>query len=381
MQALEVGGEAAYRGIVSQYRRSLVWVDVDEQNSYLVDVFRVAGGAQHDYSVHVPAGQAEQVLLANCIPPFGKPRQSALRYLFLRNGNVPSLKQQTAEHASADLRSTFVTVMEPLSREPFIRRVRRLDSGTGLGESGVGLVVERTDGATDLVVCLEDAGSVEVDDLSMQGRIGLCTIDEEAGTPRLALLDGTSLSRGEASIACAGQGAGKVVSVDYDAMTVVVREQLPPGDALAGRKIIFSTPPRTACFTVDSVEPVREGSRIKLRELDAIACYSKVEGADKGTVTLNSAISIYHSGTALAGMRLYNEDRSVGVRIKRFDRRWDPNSPWPPFGGTAHVEGGHDLQRAFADHDGDGKVMAWVYEFGPGDRYRLVRGAYLARAR
>ncbi len=106
-----------------------------------------------------------------------------------------------------------------------------------------------------------------------------------------------------------------------------------------------------------------------------------MEGAEKGTVTRNSAISIPPPGPARGEMRLNNEGGCGGVRIKRFDRRWDPNSPWPPFGGTAHVEGGHDLQRAFADHDGDGKVMAWVYEFGPGDRYRLVRGAYLARAR
>ena len=51
-QALEVSGEVAYRGIVCKYKRTLVWVDVDRKNSYLVDIFRAVGRAQHDYSLH-----------------------------------------------------------------------------------------------------------------------------------------------------------------------------------------------------------------------------------------------------------------------------------------------------------------------------------------
>jgi hypothetical protein len=56
-QALEVGGEVAYRGTVSKYKRTLIWVDVDEANSCLVDIFRVAGGSQHDYSLHGPSAE------------------------------------------------------------------------------------------------------------------------------------------------------------------------------------------------------------------------------------------------------------------------------------------------------------------------------------
>ena len=38
------------------YRRHLIQVDVDENRSYVVDVFRVKGGTQHDYSLHGPPG-------------------------------------------------------------------------------------------------------------------------------------------------------------------------------------------------------------------------------------------------------------------------------------------------------------------------------------
>jgi hypothetical protein len=45
----------------SEYRRHLIQVDADAQQSYVVDVFRVTGGTQHDYSLHGPPGQVEAV--------------------------------------------------------------------------------------------------------------------------------------------------------------------------------------------------------------------------------------------------------------------------------------------------------------------------------
>ena len=60
-------------------------------------------------------------------------------------------------------------------------------------------------------------------------------------------------------------------------------------------------------------------------------------------------------------------------------RRPEPNYPWPPFGGTAFVEAGQGLQQAFTDRDGDGRVIAYVYEFGPGDAYYITQAAYLER--
>jgi hypothetical protein len=40
----------------TQYRRNLVMIDVDSAQSYVVDFFRVAGGKQHDYSLHGSPG-------------------------------------------------------------------------------------------------------------------------------------------------------------------------------------------------------------------------------------------------------------------------------------------------------------------------------------
>jgi hypothetical protein len=44
-----------------QYRRALIQVDVDDDQSYFVDVFTVRGGKQHDYSLHGPPGTFETI--------------------------------------------------------------------------------------------------------------------------------------------------------------------------------------------------------------------------------------------------------------------------------------------------------------------------------
>ena len=156
---------------------------------------------------------------------------------------------------------------------------------------------------------------------------------------------------------------------------------LPAGTALAGKMIIISTPPRTASFVIDSVRHVAGGSAIKLRGIDAILYRGGVEAVDeaKATVILDSMIDVLHSGIGFAGKRLYNEDRSAGMKITRFERRHDPNYPWPPFGGTAFVEDGQGLEAAFVDKDGDGRTIAYVYDFGPGDGYYITQSAYLER--
>jgi|GEM_PF-510180 len=46
---------------IEQYRRHLVQVDIDAERSYVVDVFRVKGGKQHDYSLHGPPGTVENI--------------------------------------------------------------------------------------------------------------------------------------------------------------------------------------------------------------------------------------------------------------------------------------------------------------------------------
>ncbi|MBK5196253.1 MAG: heparinase II/III family protein [Proteiniphilum sp.] len=43
------------------YRRNIIMVDTDNEQSYFVDFFRVSGGTRHDYSLHGPPGEVFQL--------------------------------------------------------------------------------------------------------------------------------------------------------------------------------------------------------------------------------------------------------------------------------------------------------------------------------
>ena len=45
----------------SQYRRNMIMIDVDENQSYVVDFFHVKGGRQHDYILHGPPGKISEI--------------------------------------------------------------------------------------------------------------------------------------------------------------------------------------------------------------------------------------------------------------------------------------------------------------------------------
>ena len=51
-QLVEVSSESSYPGVAQLYRRTLMLVEVSPTQAYVVDIFRVRGGSQHDWIVH-----------------------------------------------------------------------------------------------------------------------------------------------------------------------------------------------------------------------------------------------------------------------------------------------------------------------------------------
>jgi hypothetical protein len=81
-RVMEASAERVYPGRASLYRRTVAMVDIDPNDSYLIDIFRVAGGRQHDYSFHglpranviidgVELGPAQPATVAGTDAPFG----------------------------------------------------------------------------------------------------------------------------------------------------------------------------------------------------------------------------------------------------------------------------------------------------------------------
>jgi hypothetical protein len=56
VRLVEASGERAYPGLADVYKRTLALVPVDEERCYVIDLFRITGGTNHDYSAHSFAG-------------------------------------------------------------------------------------------------------------------------------------------------------------------------------------------------------------------------------------------------------------------------------------------------------------------------------------
>lgn len=69
VQLLEVSAEASYPATADLYRRTLMLVDVSPEQAYVVDIFRVRGGRQHDWIVHGTQAELKSDL------PFSEPRK------------------------------------------------------------------------------------------------------------------------------------------------------------------------------------------------------------------------------------------------------------------------------------------------------------------
>ncbi|MFO8078847.1 MAG: heparinase II/III family protein [Armatimonadota bacterium] len=66
VQYIEAGGEGAYPGLTDLYRRALSVVECPDGSAYVVDLFRVSGGSQHDWLLHGSAD--EDMTLAADLP-------------------------------------------------------------------------------------------------------------------------------------------------------------------------------------------------------------------------------------------------------------------------------------------------------------------------
>jgi len=55
IQLMDASAEAVYPGLASLYRRTTAMIEISDEDFYLIDIFRVRGGRQHDWCFHGPA--------------------------------------------------------------------------------------------------------------------------------------------------------------------------------------------------------------------------------------------------------------------------------------------------------------------------------------
>ncbi len=71
VQWMEAGGERAYPGLARDYRRMVMLANAGGGDVYSVDIFRVCGGAQHDWKLHGSADRDGWAEVDVPVKPFG----------------------------------------------------------------------------------------------------------------------------------------------------------------------------------------------------------------------------------------------------------------------------------------------------------------------
>ncbi|MCC7491274.1 MAG: heparinase II/III family protein [Fimbriimonadaceae bacterium] len=258
-----------------EYRRTLALVRVSPQQTYAVDLFRVAGGRRHTWGLQANgrltdlSGPAPEPLeeklswLTNLRQRRPAPAgavatwqvaQSNLELRLLSDADrliladapgwrsykgdqlhAPPIQQILAERTGTDLSSRFVALLTPYQGAGSPVRAARLLPGEPADESAVALRIELAD-RTDLLVLAPDATPRRYGELTVAGRVGYLSLGPD-GQPRAAwLLGGTALRYGAVQLSAPAAQTERAVRA-VDGLAITLDAPLPPA-ARAGQYLL-----------------------------------------------------------------------------------------------------------------------------------------------
>ncbi len=280
MQAVCASGEGAYPGCAEVYERTLMMVDAPGADAYVVDLFRVRGGATHDYmfrslsgddgenfrlefpsgteTVRQARGTAAGEDVAFGTSPglgyikdvsrtvcdglwsaawrVGDEENTGIRLTMLGGsdreiingkgegygffGQSPWDACVAVRQSSGGGESIFVGVLEPFQGSPFVRSVEALTVSGGIGAKVC------LDGRTDYVFLRLEKGSVctaEIDGVpvAFDAEVARITVYVSGGCD-LQMVQGVRLRFGDEILEGAALPAGRVDAVDPEGRSVDV---------------------------------------------------------------------------------------------------------------------------------------------------------------
>ena len=328
----ELDGQKAYPE-TKTYQRTMFLVDAEsgQNNSYVIDIFKVEGGNDHLYSFHGPPGEIsntglrlteqktgtyageniEKGLAANGFPQgysffynvkkdLNPPANSMLDWkvetgyrglkagenihlrmysltqsndIALADGDPPQNKPGNPKklgyvlmhRKGENLNSTFISVFEPYKENPFIKSVKRIDSGD---ESQIALKIELSNGSIDYVLYNPDTEKLMKieDSINMSGNIGFIR-KQDGRVIKSLIINGKSLNHGSMTLKSAGQIRGKIVKMNKNPSGsgwVLVDQILPENGSLNGEQLIIANKgERDATYTIKSIKREGKYSRIE----------------------------------------------------------------------------------------------------------------------
>ncbi|MFO7947536.1 MAG: hypothetical protein R6V19_12065, partial [Armatimonadota bacterium] len=308
-----------------------------------------------------PTGSMEEVILAKAEAELKPRHPDTLDYVLGRN---------VLSDGDGELASDYIVAAEPHRGEPSIRKVERLEVSDA-ARNAVGVAV-RCQEFTDYIHSATDASgaatwNVGDNTFSVTGEYALVRVDGR-GVRSIKTINCTRVQFGELAVEMDAPPAGKVLSVDHDANTITIDTTLQQPQQFIDRVAILGNEMQQTSYTIKSIEAADGKTTLGFGDVLCLVQMGPVEeiNGDEHSVKLGKLGRV--DGRNHEGRWLYNEDRSVGLRIAECR------------GDVFLLESyDHDLNEVFQDFDGDGRVTYWVSDIGPGDDCTLPSTASIER--
>ncbi len=412
----DASGERAYPGLANLYRRAVALVPVDEKRAYVVDWFRIAGGAEHDYSFHSWAGEnaerfeialAEDAVLEaqdeGTLAGPGVPFGEAPGYGFVKDvarartdGGLTATWRTEEEgagirlHMPGEADSTVITglaegtglqghspwdrsvivrrsgpdgkenrfmgVLEPFSGATCIDKVATLC----VGGRAAGLRVEIGKRVHYIVYGADGVLEGEADSLPFRFEGDWAFVEREGDVIRRAqVVNGKAFRFGKIEMEGPGGWGGRVDAVDIEDRRIVVTSSVPlPVDgSLIGRTIVLSHPDYicNSSYEVAGVEVAGEDRyRISLDKMDFLLSEGRIEAVEGATLLTDTPmLKLEVVRDLFDGKTISNTRGQTGPRLKTAEK-----------GKLMLADTGEAA--AFS-----GKPF-YVYDVAPGDSWRIA---------
>ena len=345
VQVVEASAESAYPDLADTYRRTTTLVDISGKDFYVVDIFRVKGGATHDWLFHGPPQEgfeADGLTLSEprkgtlagvdlkvgeepagykrsgyqwlhtvqegvpradwsvTYPPVGGKaglRMTMLpgcaQHVFvaqvaspqLKNAELPETLPWVVARNQTQGMSTYVAVIRTLQSTDCVESIESVLVRSE-DDTGMALRVTTADCVDTIYSSLDPSAEATIGGgLKATGRFVLIRRDRDGNLISVHSVGAGSIVAADFALAANEELQGTVAAVDMEANTVAV-DGFPAVEGLAGQSVLFSNDLRQINFQVCDVSAANGKAVLGFGYVSIIAGRGQVFGVDDKTRTV-----------------------------------------------------------------------------------------------
>jgi hypothetical protein len=359
------------------------------------------------YLKNVAFGALSEVTAITWTPKTQEPVHLRLNFVPIKrleliraDGGAPIAPEQNVlqwafQHrtGTTDLRSVFVTLVEPYAQARFILGISRLPvQGTDpSGYAPVALQVSFAKGRDLLLATGDPRGELRGEGFRLVGRFGFIR-EREGRVVAMHLTEGSLLQFGSRELkAPTAAATAKIVAVKRGAREITVAGTLGATADLAGKRLLVDNHGERICsYTIVSAAALPDGRTRLVLDSNGVLGEGIASGYEEGVIRNGPTINMPFAGLVRLpdgrldysdcfyyGAHLENGKRGVALRVRGV--MGFPYQAWSKLSdaGSNHVYlvdkiPGAKLETLLAD-----QPQFTLYEYGVGDAVRLDRAAHL----